>query len=220
MIKFFRLDPTIAVSPQAIFFRPLRYFTVTIEDGEDGLDTFQGASFGIGNHLRFDLRTYRRHAKVTVTLYLPDELEDQKEVLEAIHRVMKEMVIPATAVAWQRGDPIIWGQVTRKTDDRLSEAEARIVALKIASQRPNRTASTKYIKREVPNFVDLSPLDLAPSQSRPEPVWRQIVGNVISHQNVSEGPFVQGYATRTPTGLAVTDKGMAYLNNMGFSAST
>lgn len=218
MIKIFKYDPEVQVSPQAIFFRPLRYFALTIRTGRDELDSYEGASFGIGNHIRFDLRTYRRHAKFTVTLYVPDEVSEQREILSLIGRIMEEMVIPPTAVAWQRGDPIVWGQVKRKPDDRLLEPEARILALKIAAQRPGRSATTRFIKKEVPKYVELSPLDLVPSASRTaEPVWRQIVGNVISHQKVQDGPFMQGYAVRQDRTLTVTDKGVDYLNSMGFS---
>jgi hypothetical protein len=40
------------VTPLAIFWRALKYFTVPIRDGEDGLDQFQAASFTIGNDIR------------------------------------------------------------------------------------------------------------------------------------------------------------------------
>jgi hypothetical protein len=203
--------------PQAIFWRPLNYFAFSIIEGEDGLDLFQGASFAIGNNIRFDLRTYRKHHRFTVTLYLPGELEDEAEISRVIKIVIKDLIVPRDAVAWRRGEAFKFGQLKRPKTDRLREAEARILALKIASLRPNRTASTEEIKRKVPSYIELSPRDLAQSTTRPkEKMWQQIVGNVISHKGSPSGLFLNGYARRTSDGLSVTDKGMDYLKSMGF----
>jgi hypothetical protein len=218
-----RYEPEYDVVPQAIFWRALEYFTVLIRQGEDGLDEFKGASFSIGNDIQFDLRTYAGHPQFTVTLYLPKLRQgelDEKEISRIIRLVIRDMLIPKNAVAWQRGDPINPVGLTRLKADRLREAEARILALKIAAQRPNRTASTTFIKREVPKYTELSEIDLRKSTKRAnESMWQQIVGNVISHQDSPQGPFVKGYATRTANGLCVTEKGIDYLNNMGFLGS-
>ncbi len=218
MIKIVTYEPDYDVIPQAIFWRPLRWFTFAAREGEDGLDNYRGASFVIGNQVRFDLRTYRGHPQFTVTLYLPEGIENAGEIATTIRIVIKTMIIPAAAVAWRRGDDFQMGtELRRPRSDRLRETEARILALKIASQQPNRSASTQAVKREVPNYIELSKIDLQPSPTRRrEAMWQQIIGNVISHQDSSQGPFVKGYATRTPNGLSVTDKGMAYLNSIGF----
>jgi hypothetical protein len=220
-IQLVRYEPEYDVTPQAIFWRALKYFTTLIRQGEDGLDEFQAASFIIGNNIRFDLRTYAGHPEFTVTLYLPNDVKDKDEIARVIKIVIKEMVIPKNAVAWQRGEPFTYGELKRSPSDRLREPEARILALKIAAQRPNRTASTQFIKREVPKYTELSEVDRRRSPSRNnEALWQQIVGNVISHQDTPAGPFKKGYATRTSNGLSVTDKGMAYLKSMGFLDST
>jgi hypothetical protein len=219
-IKLYRYEPDYDVTPQAIFWRALRYFTTFIREGEDGLDEFQATSFTINNDIRFDLRTYAGHPEFTVTLYLPKNVNDKEEISRVIKVVIKEMVIPKSAVAWQRGEPFTYGDLKRPRADRLRETEARILALKIAAQQPNRAASTKFIKREVPKYTELSEFDRRKSPSRPEARWRQIVGNVISHWETPAGPFMKGYATRTADGLLVTEKGMAYLNSMGFLESS
>ena len=204
------------VVPQAILWRPLNYFTASVGEGEDGLDQFHGASFAIGNEIKFDLRVYRGHPELTVTLYLPDEGLDDKRVNEIINIVIKEMLIPLSAVAWRRGQPFQYGQLERAKDDRLREPEARILVLKIAARQPGRTASTRFLKKEVPNYIALSPMDRTRSKSRPsEEIWQQIVGNVHSHKRL----FKDGLALETTNGLTVTEKGLDYLNNMGFSAS-
>jgi hypothetical protein len=219
-VKVSRYEPNYDVVPQAIFWRALEYFTIAIRKGEDGLDEFKGASFTIGNDIQFDLRTYAGHPQFTVTLYLPKDRDgdpNEAEVSRIIRIVIRDMLIPKNALAWQRGDPMDSEGLRRPKSDRLREAEARILALKIAAQRPNRTASTAFIKRELPKYTELSEADRRKSPTRVnESLWQQIVGNVISHQDSPQGPFVKGYATRTSNGLSVTEKGIDYLNSMGF----
>lgn len=206
--------------PQAIFWRPLRYFSSSLKKGEDGLDLFHVTSFKIGNEIQFDLRTYRRHHKFTATLYLPGHIKAELEISRIIKIVIRDIVVPKDSVAWRRGEPFKFGQLKRPQTDRLRESEARILALKIASLRPHRAASTSEIKSEVPNYVELSPPDLAQSKTRRgETMWQQIVGNVISHRDSPSSLFVNGYARRTQDGLSVTDKGMNYLKSMGFLES-
>lgn len=209
------------VVPQAIFWRPLRYFTMFIREGEDELDLFEAASFTIGNEIKFDLRVYRGHPELTVTLYLPDNVSDERIIADTINLVVRGMVIPLAAVAWRRGQRFEYGHLGRpKLDDRLREHEARILVLKIAAQQPSRSASTSLLKREVPKYIELSPIDRVRSPSRPrEFLWQQVVGNVVSHQKTRGGPFAQGLAVRTADGLKVTKKGLDYLNSMGFKTS-
>lgn len=215
-------EPDYDVVPQAIFWRPLRYFTMCIRHGSDQLDLFEAASFAIGNEIKFDLRVYRGHPELTVTLYLPDTVSDEKIIAETIDLVIRGMVIPLAAVAWRRGQRFEYGRLERpKTDDRLREHEARIIVLKIAAQQPGRSASTSFLKQELPKYIELSPKDRVRSPSRPrEYVWQQVVGNVVSHQKSREGPFVQGLAVRTDDGLKVTKKGLDYLSKMGFRTSS
>lgn len=216
-VKVSKYEPDYDVIPQAIFWRSLEYFTTLIRNGEDGLDEFKAASFIFGNDIRFDLRAYAGHPEFTATLYLPSDIDDQKEILRVIKIVIREMVVPKNAVAWQRGDSFEYGSLDRPKGDRLREPEARILALKIAAQCPNRTASTQFIKKEVPKYTELSDIDRRRSPSRGnEEMWQQIVGNVISHQETPAGPFVKGYATRTEDGLSVTPGGVNYLNSIGF----
>lgn len=216
-IQRLKYEPGYDVAPQAIFWRPLRWFTMIIREGQDDLDRYQAASFTIGNEISFDLRVYRGHPELTVTLYLPVDIEDEKRISDIIDMVIKYMVVPLSAVAWRRGQPFEYGQLERPRDDRLREAEARIIVLKIAAQQPRGAASTSFLKKEVPKYIQLSAADLKRSKSRKnERLYQQVIGNVISHQKSSEGPFVRGLAARTSDGLAITRKGLAYLNSIGF----
>jgi hypothetical protein len=158
---------------------------------------------------------------LTVTLYLWNDISDEKEISRIIEIVLKEMVIPKSAAAWQRGEPSTNEDLKRSPGDRLREPEARILALKIAVHRPNRSASTQFVMREVPKYIQLSEVDRRRLPSRGnKALWEQIIGDVISHQETPTGPFKKGDATRTSNGLSVTEKGMAYLNRMGFLDST
>lgn len=219
-VRILKYEPDYDVVPQAIFWRPLRYFTLIVRDGQDGLDMFKGASFAIGNDTRFDLRVYRGHLnpEFTVTLYLPLEVTDEQVIAEVIERVMKEMVIPMTAAAWKRGQPFEFGKLERQKADRLVEEEARTIVLKIAGSQSNRRASMKLLRDEVPKFVQLSPSDLEPSPTRKhEQLWQQIIRNVAaSHPMI----FSTGLARKVPGGIEVTEKGMTYLNSIGYLAAS
>ena len=217
-VRFLSYEPDEHVAPHAIIWRPLHYFTVAMREGRDDLDSYQGANFTIGNDIRFDLRSYREHPGLTVTLYLPEEITGEHQISEMLDKIFQEMFVPATAVAWRRGQDFEFGMLERRQDDRLHEKEARILVLKIAAQEPEHAASTGFLKNELRKYTELSPRDRQRSHSRPrEEMWQQIVGNVISHNKTSAGPFVQGYAIKTSNGLSVTTKGLRYLNNMGFS---
>ena len=41
----------------------------------------QGRSFAIGNDIRLDRRVYRGLPELTVTLYLPEEISDEKRFM-------------------------------------------------------------------------------------------------------------------------------------------
>ncbi len=217
-VEQMQYQPDYDIVPQAILWRPLRYFTTAIRVGEDDLDAFQAASFIIGNRVRFDLRRYLGHPEFTVTLYLPLSVEDLEEVSSAVNLVIAEMEVPAHAVAWQRGQSYSFGKLKRPSEDRIREPEARVLALKIASKCSNRSATTEYIKDAVPDYIELSEQDRLPSSSRgSEERWRQIVGNVVSHSGEARGPFAKGYAVLTDAGLSVTQEGLVYLNSIGFA---
>ena len=205
------------VVPQAIVWRPIRYFSTYVRADEDGLDEYNVASFDVGNQFQFDLRTYRGHPQSTVSVYLSAVLK-VRAISLALRTIIKELNVPTRAVAWQRGQPFQFGHLERRPEDRLREPEARMLALKIAARRQNRTATTEYIKKQIPKIYELSEADKAMSLTRKrEQKWQQIVGNVISHRHTPAGPFQRGFAVRAPDGLTVTDAGIDYLNSIGFA---
>jgi len=213
------------VTPHAIIWRSLRYCTLVIRDGEDDLDHYKGASFSIGNDIRFDLRVYRGHIHpdVTVTLYLPDDIRDEKRITEIVGIAIKEMKIPVSAVAWLRGQKFQFGKLERSPQDRLREREARILVLKIAASQPSQSVSVDTLRAEVPKYFDLSPVDRESSPSRKgEAKWQIVVRNTMSsHTTGTRTIFAQGWAEKIPNGVKVTPLGMSYLNSIGFSdAST
>ena len=205
------------VVPQAIFWRPLPYFTLRQVRSADDLDEYWFCTFLIGNWLRFDLRRYAGHPADTVSLYLPLDLNEPEDVQHAIRRVIAEFRLPNSAVAWRRGEPFKYGHLQRTPRDRLREPEARLLVLKVAVVLPNRAASTDELIRGVSALIVPSELDLQPSRTRQrQPQWHQIIRNVISHGNSPNGPFALGLAQRTRDGLEVTDKGLAHLRSLGY----
>lgn len=103
----------------------------------------------------------------------------------------------------------------RQPKIRLSEPEARILALRIAATFPQHQASTSEIKDLVPSYVFFTEVDLQPSETRlNECKWQQVVGNVISHQQSGSSIFTKGLAERTADGLKVTQDGILFLEEL------
>jgi hypothetical protein len=223
-VRVLRYEPETDVVPHAIIWRSLRYCTLVIRDDVDDLDQYKGASFCIGNDIRFDLRVYKGHihSEVTVTLYLPDDVRDEKRVSEIVSAVIKEMEIPVAAVAWRRGQQFQFGKLERSPQDRLKEREARLLVLKIAASQPDRVATLDLLRKEVPKYFDLTPADKARSPSRKtESKWVIVVRNTMSsHKTGTRTIFAQEWAKKVPNGLKVTRRGMDYLNSIGFSDSS
>jgi|SRR5665213_1268733 len=223
-VRVLRYDPDSEVVPQAIIWRSLRYCTLVIREGRDDLDQYTGASFVIGNDIRFDLRVYRGHIhpEVTVTLYLPEEVRDEKQAAETVSTVIREMAIPISAVAWRRGQKFQFGKLERSPEDRLRESEARILILKIAASQPRRSVTINKLREEVPKYFDLSSIDKRRSPSRKnEVLWQIVVRNTMSsHTTGTRTIFAQGWAQKIPGGLKVTKSGVDYLNSIGFLDSS
>lgn len=105
--------------------------------------------------------------------------------------------------------------MARAPRTRLREAEARILALRIAATMPNNEITTKQLKELVPDYIVFTPIDLEPSDTRAnECKWQQVVGNVVSHQFTGTSIFTRGYAIRTDDGLIVTDAGIEFLETL------
>jgi hypothetical protein len=205
------------VTPQAIFWRRIQYFARNPEKDEDELDVYLVASFVIGNSVNFDLRHYDGHPDPTVTVYLPSATVDAEQINEAIDLVIEGLRVPKSGIAWRRGEEYEFGHLPRNPGDRILEAEARLLALKIAAECANFEASTTYIKQRIPELVPLTAKDLEQSKSRKnEKLWQQIIGNVISHNGSKKSIFSLGLAERTADGLKATEAGIAHLKSVGF----
>ena len=104
--------------------------------------------------------------------------------------------------------------------DRLREAEARMLALRIAAGGPKHEASVEEIKRRLPELHKLTDIDLAASKSRPrEKNWELIVGNAVGSHNlprIKTSLVARGLAERTAEGIRATDAGVDFLKQAGF----
>jgi hypothetical protein len=203
--------------PQAIFWRSVYYFSTEVTSSEDDLDEFQVAAFSIGNWSNFDVRRYRNDPHNIASLYIPQSIR-QEHLFAVIEQILKVFLVPISAIAWKRGQEFEFGRVDRAGNDQLREAEARILCLKIASQCEGHEASMSYIKSQIHKFTNFSKRDLRLSPTREnEPMWQQIIRNVISHESTKTGIFHRGLARKTKKGIKVTDDGLRYLERIGFS---
>ena len=154
-VSVLKFEPDIDVVPQAIIWRSLRYCTLVIREGHDDLDKYKGASFAIGNDITFDLRVYQGHihADVTVTLYLPEIVRDEKRVSEIVSRVINEMAIPVSAIAWRRGQDS--SSASWRSRRKTACANARLAFLSLRSQRasPNVPLPSANCGRKFRNIL-------------------------------------------------------------------
>jgi hypothetical protein len=91
--------------------------------------------------------------------------------------------------------------------------EERIAAgvLSIANDHQKGLCSFRAARSEIPNRVNLTAGDLAPSQTRPgEPMWHQIVRNIKSHFDMDGNYIQRGLLEHVPrVGYRITDAGRA-----------
>ena len=100
---------------------------------------------------------------------------------------------------------------------RVTESEVALAVMRIAADRPNHLCTFNRARNEVPNYLNLSEADLAPSETRAgEPMWHQIIRNIQSHHG-AEGNFINdGLLTHVPRqGYRVTQAGLNRLQQLG-----
>src|SRR4051812_28800084 len=102
------------LTPQAIFARPIFFFTLTHKEGHDDLDRFEGADFSLNNETLFWLRRYRGHPERTVTLYL-DHTVVQQQVRTIAEHIIDGFHLPVRAVLWRRGQDYRYGFLAKET---------------------------------------------------------------------------------------------------------
>jgi hypothetical protein len=104
----------------------------------------------------------------------------------------------------------------RTAPGRTSEAEISIAALRIARDLGG-TATTTQLKDKMPDYINLTPGDLAQSPTRPnEKMYHQIVGNIVSHHEAEGNIISEGYAKYTGDGIQITESGLALLKDKGY----
>ena len=94
---------------------------------------------------------------------------------------------------------------------RAGEDRIAVGVLSIANEHPKGICSYRAARSELPNRVELTAGDLAPSQTRPgEPMWHQIVRNIKSHHDVDGNYIRRGLLEHVPrVGYRITAAGRA-----------
>lgn len=104
-------------------------------------------------------------------------------------------------------------------EGRVTEQDVAFAVLRYLAGTRDGEATIAELVRELPSVLDLTPADLAQSESRPlEAVWEQQVRNIISHRDTEGNAISDGLLTYTPRGfdrhgrLGITDAGRASLD--------
>lgn len=94
-----------------------------------------------------------------------------------------------------------------------SENDIAEAVLIIAAIQPNRIASYHRLRKEVPQTINLTADDLAPSATRNgEPMWHQIMRNIQSHHEAEGNYIALGYLKHVPrVGYEITKSGLTKL---------
>jgi hypothetical protein len=104
-----------------------------------------------------------------------------------------------------------------KAGTRTSEQEISVAVLRICADSPDGEETTAQLKRMVPDYINLTPDDLARSPTRPnEAVWEQIVRNIVSHRKTEGNIICEGYAEHRPGAIRITNAGRLHLKHMGY----
>jgi len=84
-------------------------------------------------------------------------------------------------------------------------------ALLVMVQRPNMEISTSELIRELPNYIAVPDDVAAPSASRRDSKFSQLVRNLKSHKDAKTNFIRQGYAEAIPRGFRATEKGKKFV---------
>ena len=100
---------------------------------------------------------------------------------------------------------------------RVTESEISLATLRIAATQTNGLATFSRLKKEMPNYVNLSAEDREQSITRSnEELWEQLIRNIKSHSETPGNILCEGYAVHVPRkGYQITDSGRRYLKGKG-----
>jgi hypothetical protein len=93
--------------PQATLDIPIDFFRsqrgIKFHEGTDDLDRFEGTDLMKTKGTVFILRHYSGYPPGSVTIYLPIELSDLKEIKHSLDAILSKLQIPSSKLLWWRG---------------------------------------------------------------------------------------------------------------------
>ena len=103
--------------------------------------------------------------------------------------------------------------------DRVTEAEVGRAVLWILTSMPGGVATVAELILELPDALELSEADRAPSETRPgEEMWEQQVRNLVSRRFTAGNIICDGYAVylQAERKLMITPAGRLKLHRLGY----
>jgi hypothetical protein len=94
--------------------------------------------------------------------------------------------------------------------ERASETDIAFGVLVIAAFQPNKVATFRRLRMEIPLHIKLSSFDTAESIARPnEENWMQILRNIKSNASIPGNFINEGYLIHVPyVGFRITETGL------------
>ncbi len=104
-----------------------------------------------------------------------------------------------------------------RKDNRTSEQEISVAVLRICADAPDGKAKIAWLKKQIPDYINLTAEDLKRSPTRRnEAVWEQIVRNIVSHRTTEGNIIAEGFAEHSPVAITITQAGRTHLKHMGY----
>lgn len=102
-----------------------------------------------------------------------------------------------------------------KNQNRISEADLTIPALRVVRDTPKGQITTTNLIAGLRKIMTLSPGDEELLEGRNDDHFSQIVRNIKSHKGTPGNLLAEGYLENVGDGFKITDAGRRYLESKG-----
>lgn len=100
-----------------------------------------------------------------------------------------------------------------------SEPEIGLAVMRVLNSKGTKEATVRTLVLEVPNYVNLTAEDRAPSPTREnEEIWEQRVRNLKSHDGTPGNVIAEGFVEHVGRGrYRLTNAGLLHLQHKGLA---
>lgn len=97
---------------------------------------------------------------------------------------------------------------------RIQQGDIVVLALELAAARKNGHIPTVDLRRFMEDKFKPTEGDAVPIAGRDDPLFHQIVRNLVSNRSSKTSMFSKGYANYLNDGIEITPEGLAFLETV------